>query len=70
MEPNVPVINRSAKSRALINCKRFTVEAGDFWWGRAVCLSTHPAIEKTSIDIEPWGYQATRPLPSIDRDYH
>jgi len=65
---NANVIDRSAKSRALINCKRFRVEAGDSWWGQAVCLSTNPAIEKTSIDIEQRGYQATRPLPSIERD--
>jgi len=65
---NANVIDRSAKSRALINCKRFRVEAGDSWWGQAVCLSTNPAIEKTPIDIEQRGYQAARPLPSIERD--
>jgi hypothetical protein len=61
-------INRSAKSRALTNCRRFRVEAGDSWWGQAVCLSTNPAIEKPSIDIEQRGYQAVGPLPSIERD--
>src|SRR6266576_2593593 len=40
---NANVIDRSAKSRTLINCKRFRVEAGDSWWGQAVCLSTNPA---------------------------
>jgi hypothetical protein len=47
-----------------LHCKRFRIGAGDSWWCHAATLPVSASM-KSSIDIEHWGYDAVRPLPSI-----